>query len=90
LEIEDAEGVFRLNLGDLIPGAGGEVVLFNDSALRGIVLETRSAPESTGKIDAHVTAEGVDVGGFRFLRFADGLIVFHDPGTRVTIDVARG
>jgi hypothetical protein len=62
------------------------VVLFNDSAVREVVLETETRPLEEGEVDTHVTADGVDVGGFRYLRFADGLTLFHDADTRVRVD----
>ncbi len=84
-----ADGVdtrFRLHLDDLIPGIAGEIVLFNDSALREVVLEAPTLPIASGEVEAHTTAEGVDVAGYRFLRFSSDLVVFHDPDTNVAVD----
>lgn len=85
---DDSDGRLRLRIGDLIPGRLGEIVLFNDSALREVVLETYTSPIETGEVAAHVTAEGVDVSGYRFLRFRDDLVLFHDADTNVVVDVA--
>lgn len=90
LEIDaDADPRFRVTLDQMIPGAAGEIVLFNDSALREVVVVAPTAPTDEGTVDDHVTAEGVDVGGFRFLRFDgdQGVVLYHDPDTAVTVDV---
>ena len=83
--LDDPDLAFRLALEDLQPGAQGEVVLFNDSALRGIVLEAGSADYTTGSVREHVTTEGIDVSGYSFVRFHDGLVVYHTPDTEVTV-----
>jgi len=79
---------FRLAVSDLIAGDAQEVVLFNDSAVREVVLESDAAPIAEGEVDGHVTADGVDVCGFRFLRFPQGLTLYHDPDTRVRVGAA--
>lgn len=88
VQTDDGDARLRLRIEDLIPGRGGEIVLFNDSALRELVLETGTPPVETGEVAAHVTAEGVDVSGYRYLRFSDDLILFHDVDTNVVIDIA--
>ena len=84
------DGRFRLAVADLIAGSAGEVVLFNDSAISEVVLETAEAPLRQGGVDSHVTADGVDVSGFRYLRFPAGLTLYHDPDTRVRVDISSG
>ena len=79
-------GQFRLAVGDLIAGEAGEVVLFNDSAVREVVLESADAPVDSGDVNAHVTRDGVDVSGCRYLRFSHGLTLFHNPDTRVRVE----
>ncbi len=81
---------FRLALSDLIAGDAEEVVLFNDSAVREVVLESAAAPVAEGEVDGHVTADGVDVSGFCYLRFPQGLTLYHDPDTRVRVDAPAG
>jgi hypothetical protein len=78
---------FRLALRDLIPGSSREVVLFNDSAVREVVIESDRPPVEEGETATRVTGDGVDVSGFRYLRFADGLTLFHAPDTCVRVDV---
>ncbi len=88
-DVDDTDGCFRLHLHDLIPGQQGEIVLFNDSALPHVVIEAPGEPIEMGEIAVHETAEGVAVDGFRFVRFGDGLVVFHDPDTRIVVEVVR-
>lgn len=83
-------GQFRLAVGDLIAGEAGEVVLFNDSAVREVVLESAEAPVDSGDVDDHVTGDGVDVSGCRYLRFSHGLTLFHNPDTRVRVETPSG
>jgi hypothetical protein len=85
-EVDD--GRFRLAVADLIAGSAGEVVLFNDSAIREVVLESVEAPLDRGSVDSHVTADGLDVSGFCYLRFSQGLTLYHDPDTRVRVDTS--
>lgn len=83
-------GEFRLAVGDLIAGEAGEVVLFNDSAVREVVLESAEAPIDSGGVDTYVTSDGIDVSGFRYLRFSQGLTLFHNPDTRVRVETPGG
>ncbi|MFO1074409.1 MAG: hypothetical protein U1E17_17345 [Geminicoccaceae bacterium] len=69
-----------LALQDLIADASGEVVLFNDSGLRSLALVANEPVVEEGQVGEHVTAAGEDVSGFRFLRFRDGLRLYHQPG----------
>jgi len=82
------DGRFRLAVADLIAGSADEVVLFNDSAIREVVLESAEAALDRGSVDSHVTADGVDVSGFRYLSFPHGLTLYHDPDTRVRVDTS--
>jgi len=83
----EPDGRFRLALSDLIPGTASEVVLFNDSALREVVLEGAEHPVDRGDVQTHVTGDGVDVSGFRYVRFADGLVLFYHPDTDLRIEI---
>jgi hypothetical protein len=86
-DVEDiADARFRLQVDDLVPGENGEVVLFNDSALREVVIVSPDEPVDEGTAAAHRTAEGVDVDGYRFIRFNNGVVLYHDPDTAVTIE----
>ena len=78
-DLADDPGMPALDLADLIPDQGGEVVLFNDSNLRSFTLGTSAALIEEGEVDAHRTAEGDDVSGFRFYRFDNGLRLYFAP-----------
>ncbi len=69
------EGVHR----GLLRDVNGEVVLFNDSGMRTVGLVTASAVVDDGTVGRHVTADGVDVAGFRFYLFEGGLKLFYPP-----------
>lgn len=83
------EGHTRLALVDLIPGRGNEVVLFNDSGLSEIIVDASEAPLEDGAVGAYATADGIDVTGFRYLRFRHGLVLFYEAGTTVRVDTPR-
>lgn len=88
LEIID-DDMFVLSLNDLVGDANGEVVLFNDSGLRTVAIETGCGVLAEGRADGHVTAGGHDVTGFRFMTFANGLRLFFESGLEVTRIAAR-
>ena len=67
-----ADGTLVLHLADLIPDAGGDIVLFNDSAVRAAVIRTDLAVQEEGRSGRHVTAAGVDVEGWSFMHFENG------------------
>lgn len=77
--------MFRLSINDLVPDRAGEVVLFNDSALRSIVLEGVAAPIEEGITRSHRMADGVDVSGFRFIRVRDDLTIFFSPELQLVL-----
>lgn len=66
-----------LVLADLLRDKNGEVVLFNDSGMRAVGIATTTAVLDQGLVGRHVTADGVDVSGFRYCKFADGLKLFY-------------
>jgi hypothetical protein len=68
-----------LVLDDLLRDVNGEVVLFNDSGMRTVGLVTAAAVVDDGTVGRHVTADGVDVAGFRFYLFEGGLKLFYPP-----------
>ena len=65
-----------LHLADLVPDAGGDIVLYNDSSVRAAVIHTDLAVVEEGRSGVHVTAAGIDVDGWCFIRFADGLRLY--------------
>jgi hypothetical protein len=77
-EAERAE--VELALTDLIGDDNGEIVLFNDSGLRSLAIRTEAALVANGRVQAHVTAAGEDVSGFRFVRLDNGLTLYFQEG----------
>jgi hypothetical protein len=70
----------ELALTDLIGDDNGEIVLFNDSGLRSLAIRTEAALVANGRVQAHVTAAGEDVSGFRFVRLDNGLTLYFQEG----------
>lgn len=67
-----------LNLDDLLPDAGGEVVLSAEDTTD-ISLVTDHAVIESGQASAHVTASGIAVDGFGYHMFDNGMTVFFTP-----------
>ena len=63
----------ELALADLISDGNGEIVFFNDSGFHSLAIRTDAAVVANGRTQAHVTAGGDDVSGFKFVRFDNGL-----------------
>jgi hypothetical protein len=76
----------ELALADLIGDANGEVVIFNDSGVRTLALHTGVAVVANGTVQAHVTAGGEDVSGFRYVTFATGVTVYFQEGLDLILD----
>lgn len=74
-----------LSLSDLVQDADGEVVLFNDSALRSLAISTSAMVVAEGEAGRHVTAAGEDVSGFRFMAFDTGLRLYYQPSLDLVI-----
>jgi hypothetical protein len=74
-----------LALADLISDDNGEIVLFNDSGLRSLVLHTDAAVVADGRAPAHVTAAGDDVSGFKFMTFDNGLTLYFEEGLHLVL-----
>ena len=70
----------ELALADLISDANGEIVFFNDSGFRSLVLTTDAAVVANGHAGAHVTADGTDVTGLQFVTFDNGLTFYFQEG----------
>lgn len=70
-----------LALADLMGDPNGEVVLFNDSGLRSLALALTDdvAILEDGHAGRNVTAAGEDVSGFRYMRFDNGIKLYHQP-----------
>lgn len=69
-----------LRLQDLIEDDNGEVVLFNDSHVPSLALETGARMVAHGESQGHVTAAGEDVSGFQFISFDTGMTIYFKEG----------
>ena len=76
----------ELALADLVGDANGEVVIFNDSGVRTLALHTGAAVVANGTAQAHVTAGGEDVTGFRYVTFETGVTVYFQEGLNLILD----
>lgn len=79
----------ELAMSDLVADANGEVVFFNDSDLRRLVIATDAAVVANGRAGVHRTAAGQDVSGFRFVTFDNGLRLYYQAGLDVVVRGAR-
>jgi hypothetical protein len=70
----------ELALSDLVGDANGEVVVFNDSGFRTVLLRTSAAVVAEGEAAKHVTAAGEDVSGFKYVKFANGVTLYFPDG----------
>ena len=81
----DDDPALELSLGDLVQDAGGEVVLYNDSGLRALGLIAETPIVGEGEAQAHVTASGDDVTGFKYVSFANGMTLYYQDGLDLVV-----
>lgn len=75
--------IWSLSLEDLLPDEGREIVLTPPE--NASIEVASSAPVlGTGVADAHVTATGIDVEGFHFVRFESGMTLYYEGDLTVT------
>ncbi|MGH6919803.1 MAG: hypothetical protein ACREJ0_19115 [Geminicoccaceae bacterium] len=79
----------ELAMSDLLGDANGEIVFFNDSGLRRLLIATDAAVVADGRAGAHRTAGGQDVSGFLFVTFDNGLTLYYETGLDVVVRGAR-
>jgi hypothetical protein len=84
---ETGAGV-ELALSDLVGDANGEVVIFNDSGLRTMLLRTDAAVVAEGEAAKHVTAGGEDVSGFKYVTFDNGVTLYFPDGLDLILQSA--
>ena len=75
----------ELALADMISDDNGEIVFFNDSGFHSLALRTDAAVVANGRTQAHVTAAGDDVSGFKFVRFDNGLTLYFEEGLHLVL-----
>jgi hypothetical protein len=72
-----------LNLQDLLPDAGGEVVIHGAGLALG--LATDRTMTAAGTAEAHVTAAGENVAGFRYYQFDGGITLYCPADTSLLL-----
>jgi hypothetical protein len=87
---EPGADLVTLRLSELIRGEQGEVVLFNDSGLRVMALETDFGIVAQGAAEPHASASGEDVSGFRYVAFDNGLTLFYQDGLDLIVRSEQG
>jgi hypothetical protein len=70
----------ELTLAELVSDANGEVVIFNDSGFRTLLVRTEAAVVAEGEAAKHVTAGGADVSGFKYVTFDNGVTLYFPDG----------
>lgn len=85
LDVGEIAAEIELRTTDLIGDDNGEIVFFNDSGVRTLGITADTPVVADGRIDAHVTAAGADVTGYRFVTFEDGPTLFFEDGLDLII-----
>jgi hypothetical protein len=78
-----------LELGDLLPDASGDVVLFASEEVPVNIVADQALTES-GIAPEHVTATGVDVTGLLFYSFESGVTLYSHSSLLITEDTGAG
>lgn len=76
---DEAEEQMVLSLGELLPDANGEVVLFSEAGRVAVNITTDERITETGTADHYVTSTGMDVSGYHFCTFEAGLTIYYSP-----------
>ncbi len=74
----------------LVPDDRGEVVLFDDSHIGTVVVESDRPVLERGRVRRHRTDGGDDVSGWNFVRFADGPTLYYPPHLTLTVVEPEG
>ncbi|GBD43417.1 hypothetical protein HRbin40_00890 [bacterium HR40] len=84
---EPAEKADRvvLNLSELLCDENGEVVLYNDSGFRRVVLEADARPVAQGMAEPHLTASGEQVAGYAYVAFDNGMTLYYPPDLELIV-----
>lgn len=78
------EDTVVLSLQDLLPDAGGEVVI-HGVGVGAVGVATDQTVTATGTADAHVTAAGEDVSGFRYYQLDSGITLYCSADTSLVL-----
>jgi hypothetical protein len=76
--------LLTLTFEDLIPDSQGEVVILSDAG-HDIAVVTHQPVASQGVEASHIMASGLDVSGFAFCTFADGVTLFYPTTQRLFV-----
>ncbi len=71
-----------LQLSDLLPDSGGEIVL-RMAGVETLAVTTEQAVAATGLADAHVTAAGENVAGLRYYQLDSGVTLYCSSDTNL-------
>ncbi|MEM7022478.1 MAG: hypothetical protein AAF637_07760 [Pseudomonadota bacterium] len=74
-----------LAMSDLIADDQGEIVFFNDSNARRLVVSTNAAVVAEGQSGRHRTSAGEDVSGYRFVAFDSGVKLYYQSGLDLVV-----
>jgi hypothetical protein len=83
------EATVVLDLNDLLPDSGGEIVL-RMTGVETLAVATDSAVAATGLAEAHVTAAGENVAGLRFYQLDSGLTLYCSSETNLLFGAPPG
>ncbi len=75
----------ELALTDLVADQNGEIVVFNDSGCRSLAIRTDATVVANGRAGIHVTADGTDVTGFKYVQFGNGVTIYFEEGLEILI-----
>jgi hypothetical protein len=85
-----AAGTLVLPLDVLIPDAQGNIALIEGMGGVPIAIATDKEVAETGRAGANVRAGGVDVSGYRFVRFRSGVTLYFPDCADLTVVPERG
>ncbi len=77
--------VVFLYLEDLLADEAGEIVLRHGGSESSVVLLSPELVVELGRAVPHITAAGENVSGCRYVRFANGLVLYYSPDLRLEI-----
>lgn len=75
-----------LDLADLVTDSNGEIVLHNDSGFSELGLHADVPVIEQGVSPPHLTSNGEDVTGYRFVTFEGGLTLYYDSALIIAVD----
>ena len=84
LPAEGTENYLVLRMDELLPDAGGEVVILDDLG-EGFAIVTQNHVSGQGVSQTHVTASGLDVHGYAFTTFDSGITIFYPSESKLLV-----